>query len=175
MALATRLSPLASIEDLTSKLPEWGVVKILDGPYSLSKPVVERFFGSGANILPKDLGESVHIIMDRVTGKNFEAFVEFLTQQDAIRAVDRINSKSRSSGLKLGDRRVTIELSSQDELLGRLFPKAKNITWSNGIPNFTRDPRLFTVGHFRSFISEEELGNLHRAASGEDRARLTVG
>ena len=167
-------SPLTNLADLSANPTIRGVVKVLEGPYNLNKSDVEQFFGAKANILPKGIGESVHIIMDRVTGKNYEVFVEFLTPQDAIRVVERMKQISKTSTLRLGNRVVIVELSNQDELLSRFFSKAKNITWVDGIPTFTKDQSKMTIGIFRGFVSAEELGNLIRAASGEDRERLTV-
>jgi len=61
--------------------------------------------------------------MERVTGKSQDAFVEFMSINDAVKAVDRyhgIIAKGRPA--RLGDRPVDMELSSQDALMNDLFP-----------------------------------------------------
>ena len=56
-------------------------------------------------------------------------------------------------------------MSSQDELLRELFPKAKMVTWEGAKPVIQKPPTgdMFNTG-FKAFVSSEELGCLVRHA-----------
>lgn len=96
--------------------------------------------------------------MDRVSGKTMDCFVEFLSSTDAQIAADKLNSRCRL--LKLGTppmhRVVTVQVSSQEELMKHLFPRAKNVNWPNGKPVIYQSDEPYNTG-FKAFISGEEL------------------
>lgn len=54
-------------------------------------------------------------------------------------------------------------MSSQDELLAVLFPKAKNVRWENGNAVIVEAQEEWSSG-FKNFVSAEELGLLVRHA-----------
>ena len=83
-----------------------------------------------------------------------ECYVEFVSVDDAQAAV---NAKRRIGNIhKLGDRVAAVELSSQDSLLKELFPKARQVRWTNGVPTIIETDEPFNSG-VRHFISKEEL------------------
>lgn len=97
--------------------------------------------------------------MERVTSKTLDCYVEFTSVSEAIAAVNRFESLKMSgrSG-RLGQRHVEVELSSQEELMKQLFPKAKNVQWTGSRPNIIpRDPDDHYNSGFQSFITSEEL------------------
>ncbi|KAE8349928.1 hypothetical protein BDV28DRAFT_160061 [Aspergillus coremiiformis] len=141
----------------THPVPRWGVVKILNIPYSVTKYEISQFVGRQARLIPADKGCSVHIIMERSTAKTMDCFVETETQEAARATVKRINSIYETGRApRLGLRRVDVELSSQDALLKELFPKAKCISWERGIPRKVRNVDRFSTG-FSGFITSEEI------------------
>lgn len=96
--------------------------------------------------------------MDRVSGKTMDCFVEFLSNVDAENAAAKLNSRGRL--LKLGTppvhRVVTVHVSSQEELMKNLFPRAKNVKWPNGKPVIYQTDEPYNTG-FKTFITAEEL------------------
>lgn len=112
--------------------------------------------GNRAKLLPTQRGTSVHIIMERSTAKTMDCYVEFVTIADAKETLEWLNRGLPAVFPKLGDRRIDIELSSQDELLKVLFPRAKCITWTNGRPVLMPNDDPYSVG-FQSFLTAEEI------------------
>lgn len=123
------------------------------------------FFGRNAKLVSPEFGSSIHIIMDRSTGKTNDCYVEFFSTGDAQAAVNKL--LFRGHQLKLGtppnDRMVTVEVSSQDVLLKELFPRAKNVLWNDGKPSVEETDEPFNTG-FKAFITAEEMVMLVRHA-----------
>jgi hypothetical protein len=97
--------------------------------------------------------------MERVTSKTLDCYVEFINLNEAVNAVNRFETnRAGNRGGRLGARHVDVELSSQEQLMKDLFPKAKNVTWQGSrpviIPNNPKD--AYNSG-FQGFISKEEL------------------
>ncbi|KAL8821745.1 MAG: hypothetical protein Q9223_000269 [Gallowayella weberi] len=92
--------------------------------------------------------------MDRPTGKTMDCFVEFFSQGDAQAALKKCHV--RGCQLRLGERVVSVHMSSQDELLKELFPRAKNCTWEHGRPRITESTEPYNTG-FKTFVTNEEL------------------
>ncbi|KAG0326900.1 hypothetical protein BGZ99_008809 [Dissophora globulifera] len=98
---------------------KWAVIRITNIPWEVSLQDMQQFF-SGLPFPPEHLlAQNVHILMDRTTGKTFHsAFVELsLTRHQAGIVAEARNLKV------LKGRVVTVELSSQDELMRSVFPK----------------------------------------------------
>ena len=100
--------------------------------------------------------------MDRATGKTQDCYVEFFSTGDAQAWVKVINTRSNVVN-RIGDRVLDASLSSQDELLKELFPRAKNVAWKDGQPTFERSNDPYNTG-FKTFVSAEELQVLVRHA-----------
>ncbi len=62
-------------------------------------------------------------------------------------------------------------MSSQNELLATLFPKAKDVKWVNGKPTVMQPEEEWSSG-FKSFVSAEELGLLVKHAEQPHRVSI---
>ncbi|KAH7336225.1 hypothetical protein BKA65DRAFT_403028 [Rhexocercosporidium sp. MPI-PUGE-AT-0058] len=137
----------------------WGVIKIKNIPYSVNRPEVLAFLGRNARIISEQDFEPVHIVMERVTSKTLDCYVEFINFNEAVNAVNRFEAnRTGGRGGRLGQRHVEVELSCQEQLMHDLFPKAKNVTWSGSRPIIKpRDLNDKYNSGFQGFISKEEL------------------
>ncbi|KAF8864625.1 hypothetical protein BDZ45DRAFT_581744 [Acephala macrosclerotiorum] len=144
-----------------AKVDQWGVVKIRNIPYCCNRPEVLAFLGRNARIISEQDYEPVHIVMERVTSKTLDCFVEFINFGEAVAAVQRFESnRTGGRGGRLGQRHVEMELSSQSALMAELFPKAKNVEWRNEgqLPIIHEtDPSDKYNSGFGGFLSKEEL------------------
>ncbi len=126
-------------------------------PYNVSRSTVLAFFGRNARLAKS--ADPIHIIMERTTGMTTDCFVEFCNQHEGMMAIRRFedNRIAGGRGTRLDSRHVYMELSSMDELMHALFPKAKNIQWNQGMPTVKlANPDDDTSGP-TSFINSEEL------------------
>ena len=115
------------------------------------------FLGRNSRIL-NDSEEPVHIIMERVTSKTMDAYVEFTSFDDAMKAVEKHQNHLLSGRLsRLGDRPVEVELSSQGSLMKDLFPLARGIIWHGATPQFNQFNANEPWENFKGFVSEEEM------------------
>lgn len=134
-----------------------GVVKIKNIPFSTERSEIIAFFGRNSRIL-NDHKEPVHIIMERVSSKTLDAYVEFMTLADAMKAVERHNSTlNRGRLARLGDRPVEVELSSQSHLMADLFPLARGVMWQGSDPQIQPPIEGQPWNDFKGFITEEEM------------------
>ncbi|KAI9701230.1 MAG: hypothetical protein M1836_001899 [Candelina mexicana] len=157
-----------SFEEASKKMPfielarhakpaEWGVLRIGNIPYSVTKQEILAFLGRNAKIITPDLGCAIHIIMERATGKTMDCFVEFLSSGDALAAVNRfVRHKEEGRSGRIGDRHVDVEMSGQDSLMKELFPRAKNVVWHGADPAIFHSTEPFNSG-FKGFITSEEM------------------
>ncbi|KAH0543207.1 hypothetical protein FGG08_002468 [Glutinoglossum americanum] len=139
------------------KVPMWGVIKIGNIPYTVTKPEVMAFLGRSAKLITPDMGCPIHIIMERGTSKTMDCYVEFLTVQDARSAVQRfVDHRDTGRHPRIGERHVDMEMSTQSALMMELFPKTgKYVTWNGAHPKITRETDSW--GGFKAFITSEEL------------------
>lgn len=96
--------------------------------------------------------------MERVSSKTMDAFVEFFTLDDAMKAVEK-HQEIQASGKthRLGNRPVLIELSSQATLMTELFPNARGIRWDGARPDIQRSVASEPWNMFKGFVTEEEM------------------
>lgn len=101
-------------------------------------------------------------MMERVTSKTMDAFVEFIDIHEAIFTIERFEQR-RMTGQqgKLGDRHVELEICGQEVLMQALFPKAKNVKWIGINPKISNDTDQWNSG-FKGFVSSEELVMLEK-------------
>ncbi|PHH88238.1 hypothetical protein CDD83_7787 [Cordyceps sp. RAO-2017] len=141
----------------TAQAVNRGVVKLRNIPFATRRAEVVAFLGRSSKIL-KDSEEPVHIIMERVTSKTMDAYVEFVSLDEAMKAVDWHQHLQQGGRVpRLGDRPIEVELSSQANLMRDLFPLARGLIWVGVTPNFKPFDEQFAWENFRGFISEEEM------------------
>ncbi|KAK0655198.1 hypothetical protein B0T16DRAFT_319790 [Cercophora newfieldiana] len=141
---------------------DFGVVRIKNIPYATSRSEILAIFGRKAR-LPRDTEEPVHIIMDKSTCKTQDAFVEFATVNDAIKAVRRFqDSVKQHHRPRLENRLLDMELSSQAELLKALFPFACGVTWNGAAPYIGPEVPGEPWTVFKGYVTEEEMTLLVR-------------
>ncbi|KAJ6113276.1 Nucleotide-binding alpha-beta plait [Penicillium sp. IBT 18751x] len=127
-------------------------------PYSLTRPEVIQMFGRNGHLIPESQCP-VHIIMERSTGKTMCCFVEFEDHESAQAAVDRLNATTViQSGPRMGNRHIDVTMSSQQELMQALFPRAKCVDWVGDrfVARDKRPTEWWSTG-FDGFITDEEL------------------
>ncbi|KAK4509813.1 uncharacterized protein ATC70_007117 [Mucor velutinosus] len=93
-------------------------VKLTNIPWDVSQNDVRHFFGNCRIPPSSTCSQSIHIMMDRTTGKTLsDAYVEFATVFDLRRAIETKNQKP------LKGRIVSVTECCQEELLKVVFPK----------------------------------------------------
>lgn len=96
--------------------------------------------------------------MERVTSKTNDAYVEFMSMQAAIAAVEKHQKAAASGRLsRLGDRPIEVELSSESALMKDLFPLAKGVRWDGAVPVILQDHPTQPWNCFKGFVTEEEV------------------
>lgn len=115
------------------------------------------FLGRNSKVL-NDTDEGVHIIMDKVTSKTMDAYVEFVSLEDAMRAVERHRTNVVAGRFsRLGDRPIEVEVTSQASLMKDLFPIARGVFWNGVTPEILPFKPNQPWDNFKGFISEEEM------------------
>ncbi|KFY88194.1 hypothetical protein V500_06476 [Pseudogymnoascus sp. VKM F-4518 (FW-2643)] len=133
-----------------------GVVRISNIPFSCSQQEISAFLGRNAKLIP-EVDEPIHIVMERVTSKTMDAFVEFVDINEAVNAVTRYESnRAGGRGGRLGERHVALEVCGHELFMQSLFPKAVNVVWKGSDPQISTDHDRYNSG-FKGFVSREEL------------------
>lgn len=113
--------------------------------------------------------------MERVTSKTMDAYVEFASLEDAMKAVERHNQNACNGHLnRLGDRPVQVELASQSSLMKDLFPLAAGIFWNGATPEIKQHNSDEPWGNFKGFVSEEEMTMLVKHVEVPHRVSLLI-
>ena len=95
--------------------------------------------------------------MDRLNGKTVDCFVEFESPEQAAFTATRFKPSADSKRRqRVGDRNVTVELSSQEELMASMFSRASSVEWKGQQP-VIRQAMGRNASAFRGFITPEEL------------------
>ncbi|MCJ1308738.1 hypothetical protein MMC25_002392 [Agyrium rufum] len=151
----------------------WGVIRISNIPFTLTRTEVSAFLGRSAKTLPNTLGTAIHIIMDRSNGKTMDCYVEFLSVGEASKTVQHLRRMRETQGrsLKLQDRHVIVEESSQAQLMHALFFKARDVIWEGHLPVIHQDTAPFSSG-FKGFLTREELIMMTKFAEHPNRHGL---
>ncbi|OBT68346.1 hypothetical protein VE03_02897 [Pseudogymnoascus sp. 23342-1-I1] len=133
-----------------------GVVRISNIPFSCSQQEISAFLGRNAKLIP-EADEPIHIVMERVTSKTMDAFVEFVDINEAVNAVTRYEAnRAGGRGGRLGERHVALEVCGHELFMQSLFPKAVNVVWKGSDPQISTDHDRYNSG-FKGFVSREEL------------------
>ncbi|KAJ6151297.1 hypothetical protein N7470_007891 [Penicillium chermesinum] len=153
-------------------MPQNGVVKIENIPYTVTRAEITQFFGRGAALVDE---HPIHIIMERSTGKTMECYVEFKDCKEAKLAVSRVTRGSDVGlGPRMGIRHVDVSLSSPDMLMKAIFPLAKCIRWKNGRPiQVAQQPDEPWSTGFKGFLTPEEMFGCVRHAENPGRSSFS--
>nr|POE59326.1 hypothetical protein CFP56_24595 [Quercus suber] len=188
-----QLSPgsLPTVEQVFENLPFFepcraaassnaGVLRINNIPYTSPRSEVSAFVGRNVQILAQPAGSpyyAVHVIMERHTGKTMDAFIEFSKISDAV-AVHNEFKKRISLGRhpKLGDREIAVSISSQEDLMGELFPRARNVYFVGGSPHVLEMDEFYyrnvKAAGFAGFLQNEEI--IHMVKHAETPNRVSI-
>lgn len=97
--------PLCNQLEIHSSSKKYGVLRIMNVPYSITRTEIMAFLGRNAALIEDSEGEPIHIIMDRLTGKTNDVYVEFVSLNEATAAASRwINNRHHGRAGRLGDR-----------------------------------------------------------------------
>lgn len=141
-----------------------GVIHLDNIPFGTSRAEVIAFVGKNSRLL-NDSEEPVHIIMDRVTSKTQDIYVEFATPRDAQAVLDRFEYNiNNGRHPRLGDRPIRMHLSSPSRLMRALFPVARGLDWYGYIPHIHQHNPHDAYENFSVFISDEELSMVAKHA-----------
>lgn len=150
-----------------------GVIKITNIPYSTTKNEVVAALGRSTRIANMPSGTpyyGIHIIMDRPTGKTMDCFVELDSLAEAKNAIASFQQRCANGRQpRIGDRHVDMTLSSQEELMKELFPRAKCVKWEGQIPTIFESDEPYNSG-FSGFINSEEMVMMAKHAETPQRS-----
>ncbi|KAI7549854.1 hypothetical protein KC331_g3555 [Hortaea werneckii] len=141
------------------------VVHLMNIPYGTPRSEILAFVGRNAAVCAQPAGSpyyAVHIIMERHTGKTMDAFVELENDAEARSVINHFQKRiEQGRQPRLGDRPVNVDLSSQEELMSELFPRAKNVMWDGASPVVSDHknyyyPSVASTG-FAGFLQPEEV------------------
>ena len=164
--LETFFDSLPVIEAYRYAVPSTaGVIRIRNIPFATPRSEITAFVGRNAQIVSQPEGSpyhAVHIIMERHTGKTMDAFIELARISEATYVVSQFQRRLLTGRApKVGNREVEVELSSQEELMAELFPRAKNVRWVGAEPVITDIVESYypgtTATGFNGFLQDEEV------------------
>ena len=100
--------------------------------------------------------------MERGSGKTMDAFIEVSAPYEAKRVVEQFTRRAMSGRpARIGDRVVEVEMSSQEDFMSEMFPRAKNVVWDGATPKILVNTEEFYPGQlsagFTGFLTPEEL------------------
>ena len=126
--------------------------------------------GQNTPFATRDAVASIHIIMDRMTGKTYDCYVE-VSSTDAAQSF--VNSRTNSRQAQpLLDRIPTVEMSCLDQLLENLFPKARSMQWMQGQPILRAGESVDSP--FRALVTQEEMATTVRYAESPQRVSEAI-
>ena len=103
-----------------------------------------------------------------------DCYVELESIADAQQVVRRHENAIQSRrNPRLGVRHIIMEVSSQDELLAQMFPRAKSLQWFGGIPLVLPKTDPYSSG-FNGFFTNEEMVGLARHSEVPSRSPFST-
>ncbi|KAF2149605.1 hypothetical protein K461DRAFT_271180 [Myriangium duriaei CBS 260.36] len=150
-----------------------GVVLVKNIPYASTKAEIIAAIGRNARIVAQPAGSpfyAIHIIMERSTGKTMDCYVELENKAEAKSIVYAYRSRcDRGRTPRVGERHIEVELSSQEELMEQLFPKARCVKWEGQMPVVFEPTEAYNSG-FMGFVTTEECAMLVKHAENPQRS-----
>lgn len=144
-------------------------------PFAVTAQEVSQFiqrFSANPTIEKHVSGYPLHIIMEKPTGKTMDCFIEFPSSATAAECVQRFDESNMRNRHRLGARHVSLDLSSQAELMSSLFPRARSVKWDHhtGQPVLQQQPSAsFPADGFRGYFTLEEIFGLVKFAETPSR------
>jgi hypothetical protein len=156
----------------TEPNPSTSVLRIANIPYAVTRQEVIAFIGKQAQINRMPVGSSyyaVHIIMERESGKTMDCFVELSTPKEAAWVVGTLQKRTKSGQPpKMDNRVVQPTVSSQEDLMHALFPRARHVAWNGNHPIIDFTSRQYfhgiTAAGFQGFLHSEEFTGMLKVA-----------
>lgn len=150
-----------------------GVIKLSNIPFNVKRSEIIAFLGRNSKIL-NDADEPVHIIMERITTRTQDAYVEFVSGEHAMRAVNKVvENQAKGKAPKIGDRIIDVQLSSQGELMKALFEHANGVQWEGMDPvKKPHENPNHPWQNFKSFTTQEEMTMLVKFVEVPQRVSL---
>ncbi|KAK3709404.1 hypothetical protein LTR37_010965 [Vermiconidia calcicola] len=155
-----------------------GVIRVVGIPYTCSRAEIVAFLGRNAQICSQPVGSNfhaVHILMDRLSGKTMDAFIEVENGKEAHWIVTQFAKRAaQGRHAMIGNRPVELQQSNQQELMRELFPLGKRVTFYGGMPVIDDTPQYLypnvrSTG-FMGFLNEEELAHMNKHAEMPNRS-----
>ena len=119
---------------------------------------------------------AIHIIMEKTNAKTQDCFVELIDEETKSLVLSRYGQMGTDLQIpKLANRPITVEDSSQGDLMRNIFCRANNLQWvkGTGIPVMRRTnpaQNMFSGG-FRGMVTNEELHLIVRYTLDPSRVR----
>ncbi|KAM3582832.1 hypothetical protein VKS41_004597 [Umbelopsis sp. WA50703] len=141
----------------------WPCVKLSNIPWDVSQSDIAAFFGCSQIPSPSIYNQSIHVMMDRTTGKTLsDAYIEFMSYNDMRCAIEQCNMRP------LKGRIVGVQECTQEELLRVVFPKWRGkFIGTTAIPPDASVLRTMSTaaggngsGACPPFVTREEINSL---------------
>ncbi|RYP49431.1 hypothetical protein DL768_004876 [Monosporascus sp. mg162] len=145
-----------------------GVIHMTNIAFGVSKKDFEAKLGKPAKTLP-DSHEGIHILIDYITGKTVDAFIETVGMQDAMAVVSKHQDKLASGQQdKILNRPVEMSVSSPDMLRKAVFKIGSvGVKWIGGEPQVQVPEPGQVIGKFKEFVPAENLTMLLKHAENQ--------
>ena len=159
-----------------------GVIRIINIPYMTSRSEIIAFLGRNVQICSQPPGSpyhAVHIMMDRHTSKTMDAFVELESAKEAQWVVTQFARRIHAGRqAKIGDRSVVVEMSSQQEFMSEMFPRAKNVRFEGAMPIVDTRAVFYyqsvQATGFNGFLQDEEIVHITKHAETPQRVSTSM-
>ncbi|RYO78033.1 hypothetical protein DL762_008909 [Monosporascus cannonballus] len=145
-----------------------GVIHMTNIAFGVSKKDFEAKLGKPAKTLP-DSHEGIHILIDYITGKTVDAFIETVTMQDAMAVVGKHQDKLADGQQdKILNRPAEMSVSSPDALRKAVFKAGSvGVKWIGGEPQVQVPEPGQVIGKFKAFVPAENLTMLLKHAENQ--------
>ncbi|RYP18451.1 hypothetical protein DL767_009838 [Monosporascus sp. MG133] len=145
-----------------------GVIHMTNIAFGVSKKDFEAKLGKPAKTLP-DSHEGIHILIDYITGKTIDAFVETVGMEDAMAVVGKHQDKLADGQQdKILNRPAEMSVSSPDVLRRAVFKIGSvGVKWIGGEPQVQVPEPGQVIGKFKEFVPAENLAMLLKHAENQ--------
>ncbi|RYP02982.1 hypothetical protein DL764_005468 [Monosporascus ibericus] len=145
-----------------------GVIHMTNIAFGVSKKDFEAKLGKPAKTLP-DSHEGIHILIDYITGKTIDAYIETVGMEDAMAFVGKHQDKLADGQQdKILNRPAEMSVSSPDVLRKAVFKIGSvGVKWIGGEPYVQVPEPGQVIGKFKEFVPAENLAMLLKHAENQ--------